>query len=87
MTLARIEERLTSRRGLLALWLAATAGATLVAVLMAANGVPGWDDAAHIYKVFLLRTGQSVFWDDFWYGGGYGAIDYGFVFYLSLIHI
>ena len=81
MTLGGIEARLKSRRGILALWLAATAGAALVAVLMAAGGVPGWDDAAHIYKVFLLRHGQSVFWDDFWYGGGYGAIDYGFVFY------
>jgi hypothetical protein len=81
VTLGGIEARLKSRRGVLALWLAATAGAALVAVLMAAGGVPGWDDAAHIYKVFLLRNGQSVFWDDFWYGGGYGAIDYGFVFY------
>ena len=25
--------------------------------------------------------GDSVFWDTYWYGGGYGAITYGFVFY------
>jgi hypothetical protein len=81
VTLAGVEGRLKSRGGLLALWLAATAAATLVAVLMARGGVPGWDDAAHTYKVFLLHTGQSVFWDDYWYGGSYGAIDYGFVFY------
>jgi hypothetical protein len=81
VTLAGIEGRLKSRGGLLALWLAATAGATLVAVLMYHGGLPGWDDAAHVYKVFLLRTGQSVFWDDYWYGGTYGAVDYGLVFY------
>lgn len=81
MTLESVEARLKSRRGLIALWLAATAGAALVAGLMYRAGVPGWDDAAHAYKVFLLRSGQSVFWDDFWYGGSYGAIGYGFVFY------
>ena len=43
--------------------------------------LPGWDDAAHVYKVYLLRSGQSVFWDNYWYGGGYGAITYGVVFY------
>ena len=81
MTLAGLEARLKSRRGLVALWVSATAAAALVALLMHRGGVPGWDDAAHAYKVFLLRTGQSVFWDDYWYGGGYGAINYGFVFY------
>ncbi|MFA4964266.1 MAG: hypothetical protein WC709_01300 [Thermoleophilia bacterium] len=50
-------------------------------MLMQMGGVPGWDDAAHVYKVFLLRTGQSVFWDNYWYGGSYGAITYGVVFY------
>jgi hypothetical protein len=45
------------------------------------GGVPGWDDAAHAYKVFLLRRGDSVFWDTYWYGGGYGAVTYGVVFY------
>ena len=48
---------------------------------MELGGVPGWDDAAHAYKVFLLRDGDSIFWDTYWYGGGYGAITYGFVFY------
>ena len=43
--------------------------------------MPGWDDAAHAYKVLLLRDGESIFWDTYWYGGGYGAITYGFVFY------
>ena len=43
--------------------------------------MPGWDGAAHAYKVFLLRNGEGVFRDDYWYGGSYGAITYGFVYY------
>ena len=85
--LGAIERRLRSRRGLLALWLAATAGAALVALLMWRAGIPGWDDAAHVYKVFLLRRGGSIFWDDYWYGGGYGAVNYGFVFYLLALYV
>jgi hypothetical protein len=79
--LAAAESWLRSRRGLLALWLVTTAAVALVRLLMWRGGVPGWDDAAHLYKVFLLRSGDSVFWDTYWYGGGYGAVTYGFVFY------
>ena len=81
MTLAGAESWLRSRRGLLALWLVSTGAVALIRVLMWRGGVPGWDDAAHLYKVFLLRRGDSIFWDTYWYGGGYGAITYGFVFY------
>jgi hypothetical protein len=81
VSLAAVESRLRSRRGLLALWLVTTLSVALVTVLMERAGVPGWDDAAHAYKVFLLRRGDSVFWDTYWYGGGYGAITYGFLFY------
>jgi len=87
VTLASTEARLKSRRGLLALWLGSTAAVAVVAFLMYRGGLPGWDDAAHAYKVFLLRRGQSVFWDDFWYGGGYGAASYGFVFYLLALYV
>ena len=76
-----IEAQLRSRRGLFSLWLVTTAAVALVALLMEMGGVPGWDDAAHAYKVLLLRDGDSIFWDTYWYGGGYGAITYGFVFY------
>lgn len=79
--LAALEEWLRTRRGLLALWLTTTVGVAVVTVLMRVGGVPGWDDAAHLYKILLIRSGESVFWDTFWYGGGYGAITYGFVFY------
>ena len=79
--LAAVESWLRSRQGLLTLWLATTASVAVVAALMYHAGVPGWDEAAHAYKVYLLRHGDSVFWDTFWYGGGYGAITYGFVFY------
>ncbi len=81
MKLASVEFRLRSRRGLLALWLVSTVAVALVTVLMWRAGVPGWDDAAHDYKIYLLRHGGSVFWDAYWYGGGHGAITYGFIFY------
>ncbi len=81
MKLTAVESGLRSRRGLLALWLVTTAAVALVTLLMWHAGVPGWDDAAHDYKVYLLRHGGSVFWDTYWYGGGYGAITYGFLFY------
>jgi len=87
VTLAGIEARLKSRRGLLALWLGGTAAVAVVALLMYRAGLPGWDDAAHAYKVFLLRRGESVFWDNFWYGGGYGAANYGFVYYLLALFV
>jgi hypothetical protein len=79
--LAAAESWLRSRRGLVTLWLVTTAAVSLVTLLMHRAGVPGWDQAAHLYKVYLLSHHDSVFWDTFWYGGGYGAITYGFVFY------
>ena len=79
---AALEALLTTRRGIIALWITSTAATAIVALLMRRAALPGWDDAAHVYKVFLLQHGQSVFWDDFWYGGGYGAVTYGFLFYL-----
>src|SRR5665647_568079 len=81
VTLAAVEMRLKARRGVVALWLVGTGAVALAALLMHWGGLPGWDDPAHLYKVFLIRDGQSVFWDNYWYGGGYGAITYGFVFY------
>ncbi len=81
MSVQALEVWLRTRRGLLTLWVTTTAAVALVTLLMEWGGVPGWDDAAHAYKVFLLRGSSSVFWDTYWYGGGYGAITYGFVFY------
>ena len=81
MTFSAVEAWLRTRRGLLALWLTTTAAVALIALLMQRGGVPGWDDAAHAYKILLLREGDSIFWDTYWYGGGYGAVTYGFVFY------
>ncbi len=64
-------------------WLAVTPAAALAAagLLMWLLGVPGGDDPAHQYRITLLREGQSVIWDNFWYGGSYGAITYGVVYY------
>jgi len=81
MTFAALELRLKRPSGVLAMTLVATASVGIVRGLMYRHGLPGWDDAAHVYKVFLLREGQGIFWDSFWYGGGYGAITYGFLYY------
>lgn len=77
-----LTDRLASRRGIVALWVVSTLALTLVASLMHVARLPGWDDAAHLYKLYLLEHGHSILWDDFWYGGSYGSITYGFLFYL-----
>jgi len=79
--LARAEAWLRRPRGLLLLWAVATAAVAVVRLLMWWGGVPGWDDAAHVYKILLVREGVPPFWDNFWYGGSYGAVTYGIVFY------
>lgn len=79
--LTRVEAWLRRPRGLVLLWLVATAAVAVVRLLMWWGGVPGWDDAAHVYKVLLVREGVPPFWDNHWYGGSYGAVTYGVVFY------
>lgn len=81
MSLAGLEARLKRPSGLLLLTLVATLSVGAVRALMYWGGMPGWDDAAHVYKVFLLREGEGIFWDTFWYGGSYGAVTYGFLYY------
>ncbi len=44
-------------------------------------GIAGVDSAAHVYRIDLLRQGQSLVWDDFWYSGSYGVLSYGIVFF------
>ncbi len=82
MNTAELTTFFKSRRGLLVLWAFGTLLAAAITLFMVLRGIPGWDDAAHCYKVFLLRGGNSIFWDNFWYGGSYGAVAYGFLFYL-----
>ena len=53
----------------------------IATVAMQLAGIVGWDAAAHLYKTTLMREGQSIFWDNNWYGGAYQVISYGFVFY------
>ena len=81
MDFAGLEARLKRPSGLLTLILVATVCVGVVRVLMYWGGLPGWDDAAHVYKVFLLRQDQGIFYDTYWYGGSYGAVTYGFVYY------
>jgi len=55
----------------------------LVRLVMHLSGFTGVDAAAHAYKTELLRGGLGgLFWDGFWYGGSYGIIDYGPLYYL-----
>jgi hypothetical protein len=82
MSFTGLEAWLTRPRGLLFMTVVAVLSVAVVRVLMHWGGMPGWDGAAHAYKVFLLRNGEGVFWDNFWYGGSYGAITYGFVYYV-----
>jgi hypothetical protein len=87
VTFPALEARLKRPRGLLAMTLVSLVAVGTVRALMYWGGLPGWDDAAHVYKVFLLREGQGVFWDDFWYGGSYGAITYGFIYYWLAVYV
>ena len=45
-------------------------------------GLTGVDTAAHVYKTALVAQGQSLTWDDLWYGGSYGVAGYGVVYYV-----
>ena len=57
------------------------AALTAASLAMWLLGVPGGDDPAHLYKVALLRDGESALWDNLWYAGSYGAVTYGILFY------
>jgi hypothetical protein len=43
--------------------------------------IPGGDEAAHAYKTALAARHTGFVWDNFWYGGSFGTITYGFVYY------
>ncbi len=73
--------RLPSRGSLVWLFVSPVAALTLAGLTMYLLGVSGGDDPAHLYKIALLRDGQSVLWDNYWYGGSYGALTYGLVYY------
>jgi hypothetical protein len=60
---------------------APVAALAVAGLVMHLAGISGGDDPAHLYKIALLRHGQSVLWDNYWYGGSYGAITYGVVYY------
>jgi hypothetical protein len=80
--------RSVSRRGvpLLALGLVPPLLLAAVALAMHAAGLSGVDAAAHAYKIDQLRHGLgAIFWDSSWYGGTYGVIDYGPLYYLCAL--
>lgn len=53
----------------------------LVGLAMWAGHIPGDDEAAHVYKTALMHGHAAFVWDNYWYGGSYGMITYGFVYY------
>jgi hypothetical protein len=65
-----------SREALLCTALAATVGAVLAWL-----GPPGTDFAAHLYQRTLFIRHGFTFWDNFWYAGRYGFVDYSLVYY------
>ena len=69
------------RRALVLLLVVPIVLIALATVIMRLTGIVGWDAAAHLYKTTLVREGESVFWDNNWYGGAYQIVSYGFVFY------
>ena len=73
--------RLPARSSLVWLFAGPVAALALAGLAMYLLGVSGGDDPAHLYKIALLRDGQSVLWDNYWYGGSYGALTYGLVYY------
>jgi hypothetical protein len=74
--------RRTVDRPLLALAVAPVVAVAAALAVMHLVGLPGVDIAAHTYKTGLVAQGQSLVWDDLWYGGSYGVVSYGVVFYL-----
>ena len=82
LTPAASGDRAGLRRGeLLLLAAVPLAAVAAVAVGMHLAGMVGGDTAAHAYKTALMRQHQSIVWDDYWYGGSYGIITYGPVYY------
>jgi hypothetical protein len=69
-------------RSLLALALAPVAAVAAALAVMHLVGLTGVDTAAHVYKTALVTQGQSLTWDDLWYGGSYGVAGYGVVYYV-----
>jgi hypothetical protein len=68
---------------LVALAVAPVAAAAALLAFLHVVGLTGVDTAAHVYKTSLVAHGQSLVWDDFWYGGSYGVVSYGVVYYLA----
>ena len=69
-------------RSLLALALAPVVAVAATLVVMHLVGLTGVDTAGHVYKTALVTQGQSLTWDDLWYGGSYGVAGYGVVYYV-----
>jgi hypothetical protein len=57
-----------------------------VALAMHLTGLTGVDSAAHAYKIQQLHQSLgALLWDSSWYGGAYGVIGYGPLYYLCAL--
>jgi len=74
--------RLPDRR-LILLLVVPTVAYAVIAIVMQAVGIAGWDAPAHLYKMSLLEQDNGIVWDNNWYGGAYDLISYGFIFYFA----
>jgi hypothetical protein len=73
--------RLPARGSLFRLAVAPLAALAVATLAMHVFGISSGDDPAHLYKIALLRDGQSVIWDNYWYGGSDGTLTYGIACY------
>ena len=64
------------RTVLLALGLAGALGLAL-----GLSGLGGVDDAAHRYQASVFSVDGWTAWDNYWYAGRYGVVNYSLLFY------
>ena len=55
--------------------------AILIALVVIYLGPPGVDRPAHLFQLSLFAKHGFVFWDNYWYLGGYSFIGYSLTFY------
>jgi hypothetical protein len=61
--------------------LMAIAVAGLVGLAIGLAGLGGVDDAAHRYQASVFSVDGWTAWDNYWYAGRYGVVNYSLLFY------
>src|SRR5262245_34663661 len=55
--------------------------AGVVGLTLALAGLGGVDDAAHRYQASVFGVDGWTAWDNYWYAGRYGVVNYSLLFY------